>query len=496
MIAIQYKFLLSILALLLATGSASAKENLPNILFIMTDDLGIRDLGIYGSDYHYTPRLDSLAREGIRFTDAYAASAICSPTRASILTGRFPQRVHLTDALPWDRLPENPRLIPPNHLKELPSDYPTFAKALREAGYRTALFGKWHLGNEYQFFQQGEHLSYGFDEVYDVHWRIRNEVDKGVEGLTDQAIDFIERNREQPFALALFHHTPHVPLACPPEFIAFFDERPKGTLHNDQKYAGMLYHLDLSIGRLLDKLEALGLTENTVVIFTSDNGGLANLTNNHPYRSGKSTLYEGGIRVPLIIRWPGRIPAGLVSDAIVSSTDYYPTFLEIAGLPLDPTAHADGIGIMSLLAGGATVEPRTIYWHLPHYRQEGPQSALRSGDWKLLHNKIGDSFELYHLGEDPGESNDLSKTYPEMKQTLRAKLKDHLREAEAQRMRPNPEWNPNRPQGRIWNMGVFFPQEGGVFQVVKDRDYPDWFRYAEPPRSEGRRPLQGDPGID
>lgn len=482
--ATKSNILLCLLALLPGAMPASENERPPNILFIMTDDLGIRDLGVYGSDYHHTPRLDALAAEGVRFTDAYTASSICSPTRASILTGRFPQRVHLTDALPWDRLPENPRLVPPNHLKELPSDYPTFAKALREAGYRTALFGKWHLGNEYQFFQQGKHHEYGFDEAFDVHWRLRNEVDKGVEGLTEKALEFIERNREQPFALALMHHTPHVPLACPPEFIAFFDDRPKGTLHNNQKYAGMLYHLDVSIGRLLDQLDALGLSENTVVIFTSDNGGLANLTNNHPYRSGKATLYEGGIRVPLIIRWPGRIPAGLVSDAIVTTTDYYPTFLEMAGLPLEPAAHVDGISIMSLLADSATDEARTVYWHLPHYRHEGPQSALRSGNWKLLHNKDADSYELYHLADDPAESNDLSKVYPEVKQTLRAKLENHLAEAEAQRMRPNPQWDPNRPQGKTWNMGVFYPKQGGTFQVVEDRDYPDWFQYAEPPRGK------------
>jgi len=474
--------LLCLLALLPVAMSASDIERPPNILFILTDDLGIRDLGAYGSDYHHTPQLDALAAQGVRFTDAYTASPICSPTRASVLTGRYPQRVHLTDALPWDRLPENPQLVPPNHLKELPSGYPTFAQALREAGYRTALFGKWHLGNEHQFFEQGKHHEYGFDEAFDMHWRVINEEDKGMEGLTGKALEFIERNREQPFALALFHHTPHVPLACPPEFEAFFDDKPKGTLHHNQKYAGMLYHLDVSIGRLLDQLEALGLSENTVVIFTSDNGGLANLTNNHPYRSGKATLYEGGIRVPLIIRWPGRIPAGLVSDAVINSTDYYPTFLEMAGLPLEPAAHLDGIGIMSLLAGEAPDEARTVFWHLPHYRHEGPQSALRSGNWKLLHKMLTDSFELYDLAQDPGESNDLSTVYPEVKQTLCAKLENHLAEAEAQRMHPNPQWNPHRPQGKIWDMGVFFPKQGGTYQVVKDREYPDWFRHAEPPR--------------
>lgn len=480
----KYHMPLCLVALLIGIASAMAKDPLPNIVFILADDLGISDLGVYGSDYHHTPRLDALAREGVRFIDAYSASPICSPTRASILTGQYPHRVHLTDALPWDRLPENPRLIPPNHLKELPADYPTFAKALREAGYRTALFGKWHLGNEYQFFQEGKHEAYGFDEAFDVHWRIRNEVDKGVEALTDEAIEFIERNREQPFALALFHHTPHVPLACPPEFEDLFDNKLKGTLHRNQKYAGMLYHLDHSVGRLLDRLGSLGMRDNTVVIFTSDNGGLADLTDNHPYRRGKATLHEGGIRVPLIIRWPARIEPGLVSHAVVNSTDYSPTFLEMADLPPDPAAHQDGLSILSILTGEASLEARTVFWHLPHYRAEGPQSAVRSGKWKLLHNPDADIHELYDLTKDPGESDDLSKIYPEVKQSLRRQLEQHLDESQAQRMRPNPQWNPSRPRGKIWNMGVFYPQEGGTFQVVKDREYPDWFRYAEPPREK------------
>lgn len=475
--------LLSLVVLLIGAMSATAKEPLPNILFILTDDLGISDLGVYGSDYHHTPNLDTLATEGVRFTEAYTASSICSPTRASILTGRYPQRVHLTDALPWDRLPENPRLIPPNHLKELPSNYPTFAKALRFAGYRTALFGKWHLGNEYNFFQRGSHHDYGFDEAFDVNPRLRNRVDKGVEGLTDKAIEFMEQNREQPFALALFHHTPHVPLACPPEFEAFFDDKPKGTLQNNQKYAGMIYHLDHSVGRLLGKLDSLGIRENTVVVFTSDNGGLRDLTNNHPYRNGKGALYGGGIRVPLIIRWPARIEPGIVSNAVVNSTDYYPTFLEMAGLPLDPTAHKDGLSMVPLLNGETSLEPRTVFWHQPHYRTEGPQSAVRSGKWKLLYNTDSNKVELYDLAEDPGESDDLTKVYPEVKQSLRRQLEQHLADVEAQRMRPNPRWDPDLPKGKIWNMGVYYPKGGGTYQVVEDREYPVWFQFADPPQT-------------
>ena len=466
----------------LATTVATPTERPPNILFIMTDDLGIADLGVYGSDYHLTPRLDRLAAEGMRFTDAYSASSVCSPTRAALLTGQYPHRLHLTDALPWDRLPENPQLVPPNHLKELPASHATYAKALREAGYRTGLIGKWHLGNEYEFFSGGRHRDYGFDEAFDADYRKINQVDKAVDTLTDQALAFIESNRDRPFMLALHHHTPHVPLVVPPEYERRYDDVPVGERHKKKKYAGMMSHLDDAVGRLLDKLDELELADNTIVIFTSDNGGLSAETSNLPYREGKATFYEGGIRVPLIVRWPGQIEPGSVCQGVTVSSDFFPTFLDVAGLPLQPDAHLDGQSLVPWLRGGTPEATRTVYWHFPHYRAQGPPSAVRDGDWKLIHNMEADTHELYDLKSDPGEANDLAAQQPERTRELATKLESHLADTGAQRMRPNPDWNPKKPRGRTWDMGVFYPKHGGTHQAVKDRDYPAWFQHAEPAR--------------
>ena len=206
---------LGFILLLTLLFSAGTQARQPNILFIVADDLGVKDLGCYGSDYYRTPNLDALAQQGMRFDRAYAACNVCSPTRAAILTGRAPHRVQLTDALPWDRLFDNPKMIPPEHLKELPSDLPTFGNALRSAGYRTALFGKWHLGNEEKFFTEGAHKAYGFDEAMDCSWKELKR-DKGVDELTARTVRFLEENKDEPFMLCLMHHVPHVPMACPP----------------------------------------------------------------------------------------------------------------------------------------------------------------------------------------------------------------------------------------------------------------------------------------
>jgi len=474
--------LLALSGTLLTIASAASTNRPPNILFIMTDDLGIADLGVYGSDYHLTPRLDRLAAEGMRFTDAYSASPICSPTRAAVLTGRYPHRLHLTDALPWDRLPENPRLVPPNHLKELPASDATYAKSLREAGYRTALFGKWHLGNEHAFFSGGRHRDYGFDEAFDADYRKINQVDKAVDTLTGEALAFMERNRDQPFMLALHHHTPHVPLAVPPEYERRYDDVPVGERHKKKKYAGMMSHLDEAVGRLLDKLDELKLSDNTIVIFTSDNGGTSGQTSNLPYREGKATLYEGGIRVPLLVRWPGHIKPGSVCNAATVSTDFFPTFLDVAGIPLQPDAHLDGRSLLPWLRGEKPDPTRTVYWHLPHYRHKGPQSAVRDGHWKLIHNIEPDTHELYDLAQDPGEAKNLASAQPERTQELAAKLDTHLTKSGAQLMRPNPDYDPKKPRGPISDMGVFYPKQGGTHQPVKDREYPAWFKHAEPAR--------------
>lgn len=443
--------------------------SLPNIVFIVTDDLGIKDLGCYGSEYYRTPTLDALASEGMRFTNAYAASNVCSPTRASILTGQYPHRVHITDALPWDRLYENPELVPPNHLKELPATLPNFAKSLRSAGYKTALYGKWHLGNEYQFFTEGNYTAYGFDEAYPSTGAEKN-TDKSVDDLTRKSIEFLEANKQGPFVLTLMHHTPHVPLVCPPEYEAIYNEVPKGQYQNNQTYAGMISHLDQSVKLLLDKLDALELADNTVVIFTSDNGGLKSVTSNHPYRGAKGNLYEGGTRVPLIVRWPGHIEANSISDAIVNSVDYFPTFLALAGVDV-PGVSLDGINMIPLLKGG-TLEERTCYWHFPH--RQTPSSSVLVNNWKLVHQIVPDTYELFDLQSDSEEKNNILDEFPQKFEDLKKLLEGHLQDSGAQRMRPNPQWDSTQPRGAIRNFGIFYGHEGGVQQPVTE-PYPDWF---------------------
>ena len=452
--------------------SQEKKSSLPNIVFIMADDLGVRDLGCYGSEYYLTPNLDKLAAQGMKFTKAYAASHVCSPTRASILTGKYPHRVQITDALPWDRLSDNPKLIPPEHLKELSSELPTFAKSLRSAGYKTALFGKWHLGNEYNFFSKEGHKAYGFNEVFAVSSSEKNR-DKGVDELTERSLEFIETNKSIPFMLYLSHHTPHVPLASPPEDEALYDTIPKGQFQKNQKYAGMISHLDNSIQTILDKLTALDLKKNTVVIFTSDNGGLRKITSNKPYRGYKGEVYEGGVRVPLIVRWPEHIKAGSTFDEPVFSTDYFPTFLDLAGLELMPDVHIDGSSMFPIWRGNPMNKTqRVFFWHFPH--RQHPASSVMDGDWKLVHTIKTNQYELFDLKTDPYEKKDCSLNYPKETIRLTALLEHHLQELNAQRMRPNPDWDGSKSEGKQKNYGIFYNAKGGVYQQVKE-PYPAWY---------------------
>ncbi len=465
-----------------ASTNPSAREALqPNVILIMADDLGIVDLSGWGSDYHRTPHLDAFADAGMRFTQAYTGASVCSPTRASLLTGRYPHRIQITDALPWDRLPINPRLIPPNHLKQLPSTYATYAKAFRQAGYVTGHIGKWHLGNEGDFYLHDGFHDYGYDEAFDANYRYINQVDKGVEVLTTAALDFISRHQYRPFLLSLFHHTPHIPLACPPEYEALYDSIPKGEIHSNQRYAGMMSHMDDAVKRVLQLLQDLGLAEQTIVIFTTDNGGFTRVTSNHPFRDGKSSLYEGGIRGPFMVRWPGVIEAGSVCEIPVHSADLFPTLLEMAGLPLMEDDHVDGVSFLPLLRGDGSIPSRNLFWYMPHYRPQ-PQAVILSGDWKLLHRIDLDVYELYNLREDPGEQHDLAAVHPSRTELLSELLERHLVETEAQRMRTNPMWKEGRPLGPVSNFGIFYPKGGGSYIQIDDQPYPEWFNLAEQPR--------------
>jgi arylsulfatase A-like enzyme len=431
--------------LALAAGSTSAwaadaPAKRPNIVFILADDLGINDLGCYGRTDHHTPHLDRLARDGARFTAAYAAQSVCSPTRAALLTGKAPARLHLTTFLPGRPDCPSQKLLHPKINQQLPLEETTLAEYLKGAGYATACVGKWHLGGA------------GFlptDQGFDLYHAGRatttpsaTEGGKGEYDLTAKAVQFIEANRDRPFFLYLAHNSPHIPYAAQAARV----RANAGAF--EPAYAAVIESLDDCVGRLLTKLDALKLADNTVVVFTSDNGGLHvpegphdRITHNSPYRAGKGFLYEGGIRVPLIVRWPGHVPAGREEGTPAITTDWLPTLLELAGLTAP--AGLDGISLAGLLTGQAKTAQRPLFWHMPHYTNQGgrPSGAVRSNHWKLLEQYEDGSAELYDLAADPGERTDLAGREPNKVRELRDLLARWRRDAGAQMNEPNPAFD-------------------------------------------------------
>ncbi len=447
----------------------------PNIVFILADDLGWKDLSCYGSTFYKTPHLDRLAKEGVRFTDAYAASPVCSPTRASILTGKYPARLHLTDWLPGRSDRPDQKLLRPAFLNQLPLEEQTLAEILKEDGYISASIGKWHLGGKgFEPEKQGFALNIGgtesgMPETYFFPYRLRREalprLEQGTKGeyltdrLTDEAIRFIEKNQQKPFFLYLPHFAVHVPLNAKAELIRKYNRAAKpGDSQTNAVYAAMIESLDDSVGRILTKLEQLHIAENTVVFFTSDNGGLASgegpgpSTSNEPLRGGKGHLHEGGIRVPLLVKWPGVTRAGTVSQTAVSSIDYFPTLLEMTGqksarnLLSKTNSEMDGLSLVPLLREKTNSFSRPLYWHYPHYSNQGnkPGGAIREGDFKLIEDYETGRLELYNLKEDLSEKNNLAKANPQKANQLEQKLDLWRRNVKAQMMLPNPDFIPAR----------------------------------------------------
>jgi len=432
----------------------------PNIVFILADDLGWSDIGCYGADLHETPNLDRLARQGVRFTDAYAAAPVCSPTRASILTGKCPARLHMTI---WSEAAEGPEgsavpdwpLTPPITRASLPLEETTIADALGD-DYLTAHIGKWHLGDAAHYPE-----TQGFDlNIAGTHWGcpvsyfypfkgLRNseefryipDLERGHEDecayltdrLTDEALRIVRTAGDRPFFLNLCYYTVHTPIQGKPEIVSRFrDKIDPEHHHQNPDYAAMVASLDENVGRIMDTLDELGLAEDTVVVFFSDNGGYIGqdagqtVTDNHPLRSGKGALYEGGIRDPLIVRWQGHVPPGGVCQTPVMSTDFYKTLLDIAGYGDRPEYECglDGVNLSPLLDDpDATLGRETLCWHYPHYYETTtPVSALRRGDWKLLEYLEDGRRELYDLRRDPGESEDLASAEPELVAELAGEL--------------------------------------------------------------------------
>jgi len=458
------------LAALRATGKPQPSAKL-NIVLFLIDDLGWRDLGCQGSTYYQTPNIDRLAREGARFTDGYAACAVCSPTRAAVLTGKYPARLLLTDWLPSGRWDPKARLRSGRFVRALPLEEFTLAEALRETGYRTASIGKWHLGGEP--FSLPEH--HGFDVniggnahgapgtyffPYDGDWAIPttgrrakwNVLADGKPGeyltdrLTDEAVKFIRENRATPFFLYFPHYGVHTPLQAKPEMVARYERIPEAQRQGKPAYAAMVESVDESVGRVLATLKELGLEQNTLVIFTSDNGGFYNATSNAPLRANKGAYYEGGIRVPLIIKWPGVAQPGRVSAEPVTSTDLYPTCLAAAGLPPRPQQHCDGLNLQPVLSGGAALGRQSLFWHFPHYNEHPssvPSSVIRKGPWKLIETFDPEGVELYNLADDLGETRNLVEAQPALAAELRRELETWRRSVGAEMMQPNPDYDPS-----------------------------------------------------
>jgi arylsulfatase A-like enzyme len=427
-------------ALLLLLPSAQDPPPKPNVVFILADDLGWTDLGCQGSTYYETPRIDRLAAQGLRFTDGYSCGPNCQPTRAALMSGRYGPRTGIYTVGSIDRFDWKSRpLRPVDNVEKLAPDTVTVAESLKKAGYATAMFGKWHLGDD-----PAHHPSkQGFDEALVTMGRHVDfkttppvEVPKGAylaDFLTDRACDFIRRHKDEPFFLYLPHFGVHAPYQAKPELVEKFKAKAPAGGHSNPVYAAMIASVDESVGRVADLLDELKLSEKTLVVFSSDNGGVGGYaregiqgggaaTDNAPLKGGKGMLAEGGIRVPWILRWPGRLAPGTTSDTPVLSVDLHPTLLDVAGLPRD--ASLDGASLLG------PPPARAIYWHFPGYLGAGkgqwrttPAGAVREGDWKLLEYFEDGRLELYNLKEDLGERRNLAAERNDVAARLHAKLK-------------------------------------------------------------------------
>jgi arylsulfatase A-like enzyme len=471
----------------------------PNILFILVDDLGWRDLSCYGSTFYQTPNLDRLMAQGMRFTDAYASCPVCSPTRASILTGKYPANVGITDWIDWEGTthPAKGCLVDVPYLKHLPDSEYSLASALRDSGYRTWHVGKWHLGGLGSLPQDhgfdvnigGCELGSPYPGGYFSPWSIpplrEDNVPDGTyltDYLTDRAIALLREPSDRPFFLNMWYYSVHTPIQAKPDIVRKYESKAKAMgldtveafedgglfpcqhkrhlrirrrlIQSDPTYAAMVESLDENVGRLLAKLDAQGLFENTLVIFTSDNGGLATAegspTSNAPLAEGKGWMYEGGTREPLIVRWPGHVQPQTACSVPVTSTDFYPTILDAAGLPLLPDQHCDGVSLLPLLSGEQILDREAIFWHYPHYGNQGgtPGSSVRMGDFKVIEFFEDQHVELYNLKEDPGETRNLASDRPGLAATLLASLHTWQGSVEAKIPAPNPDWRGSVVAGR------------------------------------------------
>lgn len=448
--------------------------NAPNFVFILADDLGWADLPVYGNKFNEAPNITKLAAEGMRFDNAYAACPVCSPTRASIQSGQYPARIGITDFITAHWRPYEEVIVPKNRNQYLPLENITFAEKLKEVGYSTAYFGKWHLGwgkfipsnqgyDEQAVYNGGGF--FGFGPKMDPPTTFPDNMVLA-DALTDLSVSFIERNKEKPFLLFLAHYDVHVQLDAQQELIDKYLAKEKiDGYPSNAVYAAMIENVDNSVGKIEAKLSELGLAENTVVIFFSDNGGLRSrfdkiplhaksklhiyegdtmqfiASSNFPLRAEKGTVYEGGIREPFIVKWPGKVSTGSLNHSVVTSVDFYPTFLELAGIVPDPNLILDGKSLVDIIIKGEQKYDRPIFWHYPVYHHDQPASVIRKGDYKLIENLVDGSLELYNLRDDIGENQNLAESLKHKTEKLYSLLQAWQKDVKAEFPVPNPDFD-------------------------------------------------------
>ncbi len=468
-------------------SAVAAEQRKPNVVFFLVDDLGSDEVGCYASKFHETPNIDALAAQGMKFTTAYSPSTLCSPSRAALMTGRSPARLHLTDWIPG-QVQINRKSLVPDWKTYVDKERVLLPEAMKEQGYATLFTGKWHLiprptpddrkrNNKEELaainamYEDYLPENSGFDEnyggahnanqagnfFYPKYQNFHNMKGMGspekvlTDVLTDCAVDFIERKKEEPFFVYLSYYTVHTPLTGKPEYVEKYKrklaENPNaGYYMKNPNKAAMVQSLDESVGRVVAKLKEIGQLENTLIIFTSDNGALSEMYVPN-FRGCKGTAYEGGTRVPLIVSGPG-IEQG-ISDVPTIGMDLYPTILSFVGAPLKPKEHLDGVNIMPVLTGNGTIGDRPLYWHYPHYDKTTPFSSAIIGDWKVIRYADDGKVELYHLANDPMEKNDLAAQNPEKTQQMEQQMMELLEGVGYQPAISNPDYDPNKFSGGI-----------------------------------------------
>ncbi|MEQ6117886.1 sulfatase [Reichenbachiella sp. MALMAid0571] len=450
---------IALLSYLVLFFSCQQKTTKPNFIIFLVDDLGWMDVGYMGSKYYETPNIDQMAKEGMVFTNAYANSPNCAPTRASLMSGMYaPRHGVYTVGNPARGKSENRILIPFPNKTELAGSFVTLAEALKENGYTNAHVGKWHLGEDEETSPKAQGFDVNIGGNHSGHPKTyfspykNPDLTDGMDGeyltdrLTDEALRFVEQNKDNPFFLYFAHYAVHTPIQAKEEITARYANKEGSNGQDNPKYAAMVESTDQSLGRVLEKLRELDLDENTMVLFFSDNGGHGVVTSQYPLKGSKGMLYEGGFREPMIAWWPGKIKAGATNDEVVMGFDFYPTLVELAG-GTSEKYNTDGQSIVPLILNQGSWNRETVFWHFPAYLEGNkgiknpedlvrgwravPSGAIRKGDWKLIEDFEDGSLKLFNLAEDISEKNNLVETNPEKTEELLRDMRQWRKEVNA-----------------------------------------------------------------